>query len=101
MESCWAEDENVRPRFEEVVVALDEMRATDGCVRYGSSRCVSRVMAASLMRSADWQRCGTNHPYFNWITSAPRRSNIGEKSGCCTGKLHRDRQPLVTHSCCP
>jgi hypothetical protein len=38
MESCWAEDENARPRFEEVVAALDEMRAADGCARYGSSR---------------------------------------------------------------
>ncbi|KAF6253127.1 hypothetical protein COO60DRAFT_1463350 [Scenedesmus sp. NREL 46B-D3] len=38
MQSCWAEDENARPRFEVVVAALDEMRAADGCLRYGSSR---------------------------------------------------------------
>lgn len=29
MQACWAEEEAARPRFEDVVVALDEMRAID------------------------------------------------------------------------
>jgi hypothetical protein len=58
MESCWAEDEDVRPRFDEVVVALDEMRAADGCMRYGSSRCVgaSNGHTATAVRSKQRRR---------------------------------------------
>lgn len=54
MELCWAEDESARPRFEEVVVALDEMRAADGCARYGSSRCDAQLWVGGkgVMRAA-------------------------------------------------
>jgi hypothetical protein len=99
MESCWAEDENVRPRFEEVVVALDEMRAADGCMRYGSSRCVSRVIAALLMCSTG--TVGTPWHQLSLLLSVSlcsMQQSCTRAQHCRGGKrmllrnLHRDRQ---------
>jgi hypothetical protein len=50
MEACWAEEESVRPTFEDVVTVLDEMRAIDcvrGPARDSSTRCAAAAAAAA------------------------------------------------------